>query len=108
MLQIMQLLIMQHSPPSCHFIPRTSKYSPEHPVLKHPYLRSSLDVRDCVSHPYKTTYNSREEKIFRRILRCKEYSGEVRSDVLTATSINIAVFRDVVDYTMQHPRRQPS
>jgi hypothetical protein len=27
---------MQFSPNSCHFIPLRSKYSPKHPVLKHP------------------------------------------------------------------------
>jgi hypothetical protein len=27
---------MQFSPTSCHFIPLRSKYSPQHPVLKHP------------------------------------------------------------------------
>jgi hypothetical protein len=29
--QVMKLLIMQFSPISCHFIPRWSKYSPQHP-----------------------------------------------------------------------------
>jgi hypothetical protein len=29
------LLIMQFSPTSCHFIPLRSKYSTQHPVLKH-------------------------------------------------------------------------
>jgi hypothetical protein len=32
----MQLLIMQFSPASCHFIPNRSKYSPKYPVLKNP------------------------------------------------------------------------
>jgi hypothetical protein len=32
----MKLLIMQFSPTSCHFIPLWSKYSPQHPVFKHP------------------------------------------------------------------------
>jgi putative component of membrane protein insertase Oxa1/YidC/SpoIIIJ protein YidD len=50
----MQLLIMQFSPTSCHFIPLRSKYS-KHPVLKHPQSMFSLNVRDQVSHPYKTT-----------------------------------------------------
>jgi hypothetical protein len=27
---------MQFSPTSCHLIPLGSKYSPQHPVLKHP------------------------------------------------------------------------
>jgi hypothetical protein len=34
--QIMELLSMHFFPPSCHFIPLRSKYSPKHPVLKHP------------------------------------------------------------------------
>jgi hypothetical protein len=32
----MNLLIMQFSPTSCHFISLRSKHSPQHPVLKHP------------------------------------------------------------------------
>jgi hypothetical protein len=33
---IMKLLIMTFSPTSCHFISLRSKYSTQHPVLKHP------------------------------------------------------------------------
>jgi hypothetical protein len=69
----MKLLIMQFSP-TCHFISLRSKYSPQHAVLKHPQsmffyivpqpiniqkhplsLCSSLNVRDQVSHLYRTT-----------------------------------------------------
>jgi len=32
----MKLLIMQSSPASHHFLPRRSKYSPQHPALRHP------------------------------------------------------------------------
>jgi hypothetical protein len=32
----MKLLIMQSSLASCHFLPLVTKYSPQHPVLKHP------------------------------------------------------------------------
>jgi hypothetical protein len=46
---------MQFSRTSCHLIPLRSKYSPQHPVLKHLSLYSSLNVRDQVSHPYRTT-----------------------------------------------------
>jgi hypothetical protein len=45
---------VQLSPFSCYFIPLWSKYSSENPVLKHLSLCSSLNVRDQVSHPYKT------------------------------------------------------
>jgi hypothetical protein len=34
--QVMKLLIVQFSPTSRHFISLRSKYSPQHPVLKHP------------------------------------------------------------------------
>jgi hypothetical protein len=34
--QVMKLPIMQFSLTSYHFIPLRSKYSPQHPVLKHP------------------------------------------------------------------------
>jgi hypothetical protein len=35
--QVMKLVIKQFSPASYHFIPLRSKYSPQHPVLKHPH-----------------------------------------------------------------------
>jgi hypothetical protein len=34
--QLMELPVMQFSPPSRHSIPLRSKYSSQHPVLKHP------------------------------------------------------------------------
>jgi hypothetical protein len=46
---------MQLSPATCHLIPPSFKYSAHHPVFKHPDLCSSFNVRDQVSHPYKTT-----------------------------------------------------
>jgi hypothetical protein len=33
---------MQFSPPSCHFIPLWSKYSPRHYVLKYSHLMSEI------------------------------------------------------------------
>jgi hypothetical protein len=51
----MQLLIMQFSPTSCHFIPLMSKYSPKHLFSNTLNLCSSLNVRGKVSHSYKTT-----------------------------------------------------
>jgi hypothetical protein len=45
---------MQFSPISRHFIPLRSKYSPQHPDLKHPQsVFLSYNVRDEVSRPYK-------------------------------------------------------
>jgi hypothetical protein len=43
--QVMKLLIMQFSPTSCHFIPLRSKYSPQHPVLKHPQKGRTLLIQ---------------------------------------------------------------
>jgi hypothetical protein len=40
---------------SCHFIPLRPKYAPQHPVLNTLSPRSSLNVREEISHPYKTT-----------------------------------------------------
>jgi hypothetical protein len=51
----MQLLIMQFLQISRHLISFWSKYSPQHSVLKTLSLCASLDVRDQVSHPYRTT-----------------------------------------------------
>jgi hypothetical protein len=53
--QIMALLIMQFSPASRHFIPLRSKYFPKHMLSNTLHVCSYLDVRDPVSHPYKTT-----------------------------------------------------
>jgi hypothetical protein len=49
-----KILIMQFSPMSSHFISLRSKYSPQHPVLNHPQS-VFFNVRDQVSHPYRTT-----------------------------------------------------
>jgi hypothetical protein len=51
----MKLLIMQFAPISCHFIHLWSKYSLQHPVSNTLSRCSSLNVRDQVSHPYRTT-----------------------------------------------------
>jgi hypothetical protein len=40
----MKLLIMQFSPTSCHFMSLWPKYSPQHPVLKHP---QSILLHQC-------------------------------------------------------------
>jgi hypothetical protein len=53
--QVMKLLIMQFSRISHHFISLQTKYSPQHIVLKHPQSMFPLNVRDQVSHPYRTT-----------------------------------------------------
>jgi hypothetical protein len=57
----MNLLIMQLSPASCYLMPFRSKYPPPHPVLC-----SSLNVRDQVSHPYKTI----DKVIFKALTFC--------------------------------------
>jgi hypothetical protein len=51
------LCIVQLPSLSCYFIPLNSRYFSQNPVLKHRHNRSmfSLNVRDHVSHPYKTT-----------------------------------------------------
>jgi len=38
--QIMKLLIMHFSSASCYFLPHKTKYSPQHPILKHPQYSS--------------------------------------------------------------------
>jgi len=42
---------------SRHFLPLKSKYSLQHPVLKHPQFLFSFSVRDQDSNPYKTRGN---------------------------------------------------
>jgi hypothetical protein len=53
--QVMKLLIMQFCPATHHFISLQSKYSRQRPVLNILSLCSSLNVRDLISHPSKTT-----------------------------------------------------
>jgi hypothetical protein len=53
--QVVKLLIMQYFQPSCHLIPLRSKYSPSNLFSNTLSLCSSLNVREQVSHPYKTT-----------------------------------------------------
>jgi hypothetical protein len=45
---------MQFAPPSRHFAPLRSKYSPQHPVIQHLQF-VFLKVRDQVPHPYRHT-----------------------------------------------------
>ena len=40
---------------SCYLVPLRPKYSPQQPILKHLSLRSSLNMSNLVSHPYKAT-----------------------------------------------------
>jgi hypothetical protein len=51
----MKLPTVQLPPFSRYFSPLRSKYSPQHPVLNTYSLCSSLNVRDQVSQPFKTT-----------------------------------------------------
>jgi hypothetical protein len=50
-----KILIMQFSASSYHFIPLRSKYSPQHHAFKYPQSVFSLNVRQQVSRPYKST-----------------------------------------------------
>jgi hypothetical protein len=52
--QITKLLVMQFSAFSRHLISLRSKYPPQHCVLNNLCLCSSLNVRDQVSHTYRT------------------------------------------------------
>jgi hypothetical protein len=54
-MQVIKLFIMQLYPTCCHFTSFRSKYSPQHPVLKHPQFVTSPNVRDQISHPCRTT-----------------------------------------------------
>ena len=46
---------MQLSPFPYHFAPLSTKYSPQHPILKHPQPAFLPQCQRPVSHPYKTT-----------------------------------------------------
>jgi hypothetical protein len=55
--QVMKLLVMQFFPTSRHFISLQCKHSPQTLFANILSLCSSLNVRDQVSHPYRTTNN---------------------------------------------------
>jgi len=57
----MMLFIMKLSPVSCSFRPLSSKYSPQHPVLKHP---QSMFFRQCDRPNFIATQNSRWNYVF--------------------------------------------
>ena len=53
-LRIIKLLVMYFSPLSNYLFPLRPKYSPQHLFSNTFSLRSSLNLSDQVSHPYKT------------------------------------------------------
>jgi hypothetical protein len=59
--QAMKLLLMQFSPTSCHFISLLSKYSPQHPVLKHP---QSMFLPLCHRQSFTPIQNNRQNYSF--------------------------------------------
>jgi len=61
----MKFLIMQPSPASCHFLQLRCKYSPQHPLLRHPQFMFFRWVRGDVSHPQK---NNKEIFLALRLL----------------------------------------
>jgi hypothetical protein len=54
-LKNMKLFNEQLFSASYHFVPIKSDFSPDHSVLEHLNLCSSFNLRNQVSHPYKTT-----------------------------------------------------
>jgi hypothetical protein len=54
-LQIIKLRVMWSSALSGHFLALRPIHLPQHSILEHLSLHSSLNVRDQVSHPYTTT-----------------------------------------------------
>jgi hypothetical protein len=72
--QAMKLLIMQFSPTSYHFISLRSKYSPQHPVLKHPQSMSLPWDQRPTSAPiqnHRQTYSF----VMRPFIRKKKLTG---------------------------------
>jgi hypothetical protein len=82
----MKNLIMSFAKTTYYFIPIRFKYSPQHPVLKHPHSMFSLNIRDQVSHSYNTTGEIIEKHI--------EQEEKVKDTVCVQNtlSISLAVF----------------
>jgi hypothetical protein len=70
-IQVMKLLIMQFSPTSRHWISLRSKYSPQHPVLKHSQsmFLSSLNFFILLATSAKTKFRGPHSFVLKSILR---------------------------------------
>jgi hypothetical protein len=95
----MKLLIVQFSPTSCHFISLWSKYSSQHPVLKHP-PRSPTNVLN--SYSQKDVNNLRVSSLFHLsgISPCRHVI-HLRANVYALLSCSLHVFNllsAAVDY----------
>jgi hypothetical protein len=55
MVQITKLLIVSFTASPCYFSPLKSKYSLQHPVLKHPHFLAMLMLRDRNADSCKAT-----------------------------------------------------
>jgi hypothetical protein len=55
LLRNMRLYITQFQPASCYLLSPEPKYSLQHPVFKHPQSIFPINMRNKVTHRYKTT-----------------------------------------------------
>jgi len=53
--QIIKLLIVYFSPLPSYLVPLRPKYSPQHPIPKHPQAKFLPQCRRPIFHPHKTT-----------------------------------------------------
>ena len=60
-IQIIKLHIMQFSPLPCYIVPLRPKYSPQHPVLKHP---QATFLPQCKRQSFTPTQNDRQNYSF--------------------------------------------
>jgi hypothetical protein len=99
----MKLLIMQVSPTSSHFISLRSKYSPQHPVLKH---HQSVFHPKCQRSSFTPIHNHRQTYslvysnfyVFRQQTRGQKVLDRMVASITGVQSLNLLLNQILICY----------